>query len=109
MLQEVIRGNVLESTVTSRKLLAGIQSKPSLNIATGYMFCCCFLFVNNFFQTNYLNIYQANLRQIFGVGKTLKTSAVSFHISARIANIWNSMPNSGIDAFALLMHLKQIR
>jgi len=30
-----------------------------------YMFCCCFLFFNDFRQTNYFNRYRTDLRQIF--------------------------------------------
>ena len=38
-----------------------------------YTFCCCFLFVfkNDVCQTNYLQIYMADLLQIFRVGRTV--------------------------------------
>ena len=34
------------------------------------MFCCC-LFFNDFVQTNYLNIYRTDLRQIYRVGRAV--------------------------------------
>jgi len=37
----------------------------------GYTFCCCFLIFNDFFQSNDLNIYWTDLRQIFRNGKTV--------------------------------------
>ena len=49
------------------------------------MFCLCFLKIfNDFSQTDYLNIYQTDLRQIFRVGRTMAVndqSEISFSIS----------------------------
>jgi len=50
----------------------------------GLMFCLCLKkIINDFCQTDYLNIYQTDLRQIFRVGRTLAVnnqSEISFSI-----------------------------
>ena len=55
---------------------------PASSRRLGYMFCCC-LFFNDFCQTNCLNIYRTDHRQIYRICKTLvinKRLKVSFSI-----------------------------
>jgi len=42
------------------------------------LFCCCFLFIfNNSFQSNYVNIYRIEFRQVCTVGRTMAVDAQS--------------------------------
>jgi len=52
-------------------------SSPQAAAEGGLIFCLCFLFIffififNDFYQTNYLNIYRTDLRQIFRFCRTV--------------------------------------
>jgi len=60
----------------------------------GYVFCCCFLFFNDFFQPNYFNIYQTGICQICKVGRTMAVgdqSEIGLSIpssAAMLATFW---------------------
>jgi len=67
------RTSVLAAVLNARVRYIGLYvlfSPPGCCSTAGYMFCCC-LFFNDFCQTNYLNIYRTDLRQIYRIGRAM--------------------------------------